>query len=151
MFEKLIEKLRFPNRAPSEESRFLEALCAGTNYDPLVLGRNVNGRHERAMFLHCKDEDGNSEPKFEVRVTKSLFRTKYELFEKNIDERGVFSSKLFASHYDLASLKNALDKTPVDEDLINNKFKPSEAGNVVTNLWAGLKVSLRNITNAQNS
>lgn len=151
MFEKLIEKLRFPSRAPSEESRFLEALCSGTDYDPVVLGRNVNGRHERAMFINGSDEHGNTEAKFEVRVIKTLFRTKYELYEKNIDERGVFSSKLYASHYDFASLKDALNKKPLDDDDINKKYQPSKAGNAITDIWAGLKVSLRNLRNAQNS
>lgn len=145
MFANLKEKLSLPKRGPSEEVKLLELLCSGTKYLPVVVGRNVNGHHERAMFLNVKDENGNTEPMFELKVKKSLFKTTYELYEKNIDHRGVFSSKLYGSYCNLASVREALGKPVVDDAMLKQRYRPSVFGKQITDLWCGAAQTMKGI------
>lgn len=141
MFAGLFEKLIFPGRSSPKEESILKDLCLGTNYKPVLLGRNINGRHEHAMFLTIEGENGISEPKYELRIKKSWFKTTYELYEKSVDERGRISSKLFDAFYDLTSLKKALTYTPLDDDILAERFRPTDEGNMLANNWTGNRLA----------
>lgn len=77
---------------------------------------------------------------------KSLFRTKYELYERHVDDRGIFSSKSHSGFSNLDSLRRALLRPYVDEEALNNKYSPSDVGRALATFWAGAARSLKALT-----